>query len=423
MITNVLVASEDLVITIDLDQTEDSATRDLVTRDSVINNDSLKMNMLPDVLEIKDLVKTDSDKTVCEKWCNLIVGRTRRVRYLTDQWDYLPDCFGSFVKRPIDVTCLSKLFPNLRIADLFHISNVLRSNETMIIRTPMKDIDKLIRDSESLKGMIFPCNYYLDFELMPEIANLEMLSTRNISPKISGIYENVKQLHLWNCNLGIFECIAHCFPNLERMKIYVADDVKDYRPDHPAMANLKIFEMAFCSFDWPRDNCYSFLFMDLCPALQSAHIRIDCSHIVFNDSIKHANLRDLVTQFSEPIEWDELRRLMLKYPNLKHLALRNELLSDEDIKRLILILPKLTLLDIRESNGVTQEAADHVRDYCKRYGRSIKIYFKANDKQIETDWPQSLNRPELICRGFDFMEHCFFKNFYYLPNFLDPIDD
>uniref|UniRef100_T1L5M2 F-box domain-containing protein n=1 Tax=Tetranychus urticae TaxID=32264 RepID=T1L5M2_TETUR len=387
------------------------------------------INELPDdcLLTIFDYIKDLQDLIncfkVCVKWSNVIVGRTRRVKYLFNQSYYSPDYVCNYVNRPIDVTCLSKLFPNLRIADLFHISNVLRSNEAMIIRTPTKDIDKLIRDSESLKGIIFPCNYYLDFELMPEIANLEMLSTGYLSPKISGIYENVKQLHLYDCNLGLFESIAHCFPNLERIKIYVADDGKDYRPDHPAMANLKIFEMAFYSFDRPRDISCSFLAMDSCPALQSAHIRIDCSRIVFNDAIKHANLQNLVIQFLEPIEWDKLRKQMSKYPNLKHLALRDTSLEDEHIEQLIFILPKLTLLDIRESRGVTREAADHVRDYCKHFGRSIK-FLSAEGRHGE--WPHiSLNiyGSNKICRGFDFMEHCFFKNFDHLPHFLDPIDD
>ncbi|XP_025016320.1 uncharacterized protein LOC112538681 [Tetranychus urticae] len=188
------------------------------------------------------------------------------------------------------------------------------------------------------------------------------------------------------------------------------------------MANLKLVELGLSSYDWTH-FCLSFVFMDSCPALQSAYVKIDCCRITVNDSIKCTNLQDLVIQFYEPSEWDDLWRLMSKYPNLKHLALRGTSLKDEHIKQLILLLPKLTLLDIRESRGVTQEAADHVRDYCKRYGRSINFYFKADDKQIVSDWPQLLNQPDKICRGFDFMEHCFFKSFNQLPHFLDPIDD
>uniref|UniRef100_T1K4F2 Uncharacterized protein n=1 Tax=Tetranychus urticae TaxID=32264 RepID=T1K4F2_TETUR len=108
---------------------------------------------------------------------------------------------------------------------------------------------------------------------------------------------------------------------------------------------------------------------------------------------------------------------------INNAKIRGTSFKDEHIKQLILILPKLTLIFTNKSYGVTQEAADHVQDYCKRYGRSIKFYFKKDDKQIESDWPQILNRPEKVCRGFDFMEHCFFKNFYESLNFLDPVDN
>uniref|UniRef100_T1L5M6 F-box domain-containing protein n=1 Tax=Tetranychus urticae TaxID=32264 RepID=T1L5M6_TETUR len=272
-------------------------------------------------------------------------------------------------------------------------------------KAPIGDMIKLIR------GIIFDCDYHLDFGCIPENANLEMLSTGYIYPNISGIYGNVKQLHLWNTNLGLFKCAAHRFPNLERLKIYATEDLREEYSDAPVLANLKILEMGLPLIDCVG-TCCSFKFMDGCSALQSAHIRIDSSRITFNRMINY-----------QSSEWIELPRCMSKYPNLKHLAIRGTYLKDVTIKQLILILPKLTLLDVRKSYGVTQEAADHVQDYCKRYGRSIKFYFKRDDKQIEADWPQSLNPWKKVCRGFDFMEHCFFKSFYQLPNFLDPVDD
>ncbi|XP_025018297.1 uncharacterized protein LOC112539767 [Tetranychus urticae] len=284
---------------------------------------------------------------------------------------------------------------------------------------------ELIRHSESLKGIIFDSiriDCRLEFELMPWNANLEMLSIGYIDPDISGVYENVKQLHLCNSTLEKFKEVAHCFPNLERLRIYSREGLSEQYSDAPVLANLKIFEMRLPLIN-KEDTCCPFVFMDSCPALQSAHIRIDYSHFAFHRMIKCANLRDLVIQFYQPVEWNKLRKLMSKYPNLKHLALRYTSLKDELIKELISILPKLTLLDIRGSFGVTRRADNYVRDYCKRYGRSIKFYTDAEDKQIESDWPQSLNRPKKICRGFDFMEHCFFKDFGLLPNFLDPIDD
>ncbi|XP_025018295.1 uncharacterized protein LOC112539765 [Tetranychus urticae] len=349
---------------------------------------------------------------VCEKWSNVIVGRTKRVKYLFNQ-SFSPDYALNFVKRPIDITCLSKLFPNLRIA---YFSGLL------LKKSPIEDIAKVIRDSKYLKGIMIDTN--CGFELMPEIANFEMLSIGFVNPNISGIYENVKQLHFWESNLYLFELVYY-FPNLERLKFYKQPESSEPYYDAPVLANLKILEMERPHIDW-KDAWCSFVFMDSCPALQSAHIRIRCFPIGVNYSIKLANLQDLVIEFYESIEWNDLRRQMSKYPNLKHLAIRATYLQhvrEENIKELVLILPKLTLLDVRKSYGITQEGADHVRNYCKQHGRSIKFYFNRDDEQIKSDWPQLLNHPFKICRGFDFMENCFFKSFDDLPHFLDPIDD
>ncbi|XP_015783110.1 uncharacterized protein LOC107360898 isoform X2 [Tetranychus urticae] len=369
--------------------------------------DDCLLAILDYIQDLKDLINCFK---VCEKWSNVIVGRTRRVKYLINKPNYSPDYVCNYVNRPIDVTCLSKLFPNLRIA---YLSSLLFEKE------PIEDIVKVIRDSESLKGIIFDEKF--DFVLMAEIADFQMLSIGYINPNISEIYGNMKQLCLDNSNLDLFE-LGHHFPNLERFQYRGAEPY----PDGPVLANLKILEMEI-SHDYFEDDYCSFVLMDSCPALQSAHISMKHCPCEVNYSIKLANLQDLVLEFFESKEWSSLRRLMVKYPNLKHLALQRIYLSEEEIVELIQILPKLTLLDVRKSYSVffefTQETADHVQDYCKRYGRSIKFYFKAEDKQIESDWPQILNRPDKICRGFDFMEHCFFKDFTDLPYFLDPIDD
>ncbi|XP_015783016.1 uncharacterized protein LOC107360807 isoform X2 [Tetranychus urticae] len=378
------------------------------------------INELPDdcllaifdyIQDIKDLINLFK---VFEKWSDIIADRAKKLKYLIDQPTYSPGYVYLHLKEPIDVTCLSKLFPNLRIAEFSYPFNR---------RAPIEDMVQLIRDSESLKGIICHWDYYLNFELIPENENFEMFSAGYIDPNISGVYENVKQLHLLNSNLGLFECAAHCFPNLERLKIYATDGTEEQSSEAPVLANLKILEMCLPVDHWNYIWCS---FMDACPALQSAYFKIESRRYRFTDWIKHASLQDLVIQFDhlyEPFEWDRLRGLISKYPNLKHLALRNTYLKEEHIKQLILILPKLTLLDIRKSYGFPREVARHVGEFCKRYGRSIKFYIGSCDEQIESDWPQILNRPDKICRGFDFMEHCFFKSFDNLPYFLDPMDD
>uniref|UniRef100_T1KAB8 Uncharacterized protein n=2 Tax=Tetranychus urticae TaxID=32264 RepID=T1KAB8_TETUR len=113
----------------------------------------------------------------------------------------------------------------------------------------------------------------------------------------------------------------------------------------------------------------------------------------------------------------------MKYPNLKHLALWNFWdIKDEHIEQLVHILPNLVLWDVRECQEVTQRAADYVQDYCKRYGRSIKFYFKGNRDEFKSDWPHLSSEYTLFSRDFDFMKHCFLKPHVFLSNFLIPID-
>uniref|UniRef100_T1L5M5 F-box domain-containing protein n=1 Tax=Tetranychus urticae TaxID=32264 RepID=T1L5M5_TETUR len=223
--------------------------------------------------------------TVFDKWRDLIAHYSKKIKYLRNQPNYSPDYVYLHLKEPIDVTCLSALFPNLRIAEFSYPLEV-----------PIEDIVKLIRDSECLKGIIhYGVNFKdFDFESIPENASLEMLTTGYIDRNMSGIYENVKQLHLLFSSLGLFERVAHRFPNLERLRIHAAEDVSEQPSVAPVMANLKIFEINLPVDDWVS-LCFSF--MDKCPALQSAYIRFESRRIVFNHLIKNANLLDLAIQF------------------------------------------------------------------------------------------------------------------------------
>uniref|UniRef100_T1K8V0 F-box domain-containing protein n=1 Tax=Tetranychus urticae TaxID=32264 RepID=T1K8V0_TETUR len=121
--------------------------------------------------------------------------------------------------------------------------------------------------------------------------------------------------------------------------------------------------------------------------------------------------------------WSDLKRTLMKYPNLKHLSLRSpEYITDEHIKQLVNMLPNLVIFDVSRCDGVTQRAADYVANYCKRNDRSTKFYFNGNRHEIQLDWPWLSTKIEKISRGFDFMKHCFLKDFHHLPCFLVPID-
>ncbi|XP_025016599.1 uncharacterized protein LOC107361810 isoform X2 [Tetranychus urticae] len=361
------------------------------------------INELPDdcLLAIFDCVNNLDDLMncfkVCVGWSQLIAKRTKKVKYILG------------IKR-IDGTCLSTLFPNVKIAQFSY---------TLLRKVKLEDIVAFIRHQKSLKGLI----HSLSEPIEKYCSKLEMvcLSRKsNILPNGSGI----KQLLIWWSTLRDFARDAHNFPNLERLHLHIQDTYPDRYYHGPVLEKLKIVELdTFCPYDI---IFYGFQFMDSCPNLQSAYIFTTNRCLFVDETIKHECLQDLAIEFNYNggIDWNDLKRLSMKYPNLKHLALRklNDL-KDEHIEQLVHILPNLVLLDVRGCRGVTQKAADYVQDHCKRYGCSIKFYFNWDQiNEIKSDWPQLYTKGQRICRGFDFMKHCFLKDFLDLPYLMIPID-
>ncbi|XP_015793926.1 uncharacterized protein LOC107370445 [Tetranychus urticae] len=198
------------------------------------------INELPDdcLLTIFDCIRNLTDLVncfkVCIKWRNLIIVRTKKVKYFIGRSNYPPDSVCHLSDEPFDVTFLSKWFPNLRIFDIFTCEGI--------------SIDvaaKLIRDSESLKGIIadiFLCAGDLQRILMND--NLEMLSTDYMRLDTIEINENMKQLCLSSSNgflsIHVLKKVAHSFPNLERLHTYCQADIASQFTNGAVMANLKI---------------------------------------------------------------------------------------------------------------------------------------------------------------------------------------
>ncbi|XP_015793216.1 uncharacterized protein LOC107369753 isoform X6 [Tetranychus urticae] len=375
------------------------------------------INEIPDdcLLAIFDYINNLDDLIncykVCVKWSNLITKRTKKTKYLIDQRGYSSDVV--YYPRPclIDSTCLSELFTNLKIVEL--------SSE---LHYKVEDAIEFVRKQESLKGLI----NFLDKPIEKYCYKLEMLSVSNFKPHKLRISSSMKQLNVWDYSLRALTRDARYLPNLERLKITIIGP--DNRYDGPVLGKLKMLEMAFRRHD---EIFYGFQLMDLCPNLQSAHIYMSTNSWFFDETLKHKCLQDLVIEFIIEFDgsdngnhtWNNLKRLLMKYPNLKHLSfkyLRD--LKDEHIQQLVRILPNLVLLDARECQEVTQRAADYIQDFCKRYGRSIKFYFNGNRDEILSDRPELSLERAVISRGFDFMKNCFFEEHIFLSLFLIPID-
>ncbi|XP_025016512.1 uncharacterized protein LOC112538806 [Tetranychus urticae] len=354
---------------------------------------------------------------VCIKWSHLIAKRTKKIRYLKATRADSNDSVYFTGLKPIDGSCLKTLFSNLLIAQI---------TQKLLQKINHKDVVAFLKNHKSLKGLILSDHItnYLNF------LNIEMVCYNWIDSLRLKRF-NVKQLHT---SLDLLNNLhKYNFSNLERLSITNCGSAKWYK--RPVLAKLKIFECTQPFNDFSGIH-QSFHFIDSCPNLQSAYIVVNRDRYFVNESLEHQFLQDLVIYFKDiaRIDWNQLKRVILKYPNLKHLALRAKLtrkdwhiegtldMENKWIEQLVRILPNLVLLDVRGCRGVTQTAADYVQHYCKRYGRSIKFYFNENRHEIKSDWPHLSTKIEKISRGFDFMKNCFLKRPHELPCFLIPIE-
>ncbi|XP_025016510.1 uncharacterized protein LOC107361614 isoform X2 [Tetranychus urticae] len=386
----------------------------------------MSINDLPDdcLLAIFDYINYLGDLTdcfkVCNKWSYLIAERTKKVKYLMAIRSDSNDSVYFTGLKPIDGSCLKTLFSNLLIAQL---------SEELLKKVSRKDVVAFLENQKSLKGLILSDHItsYLNF------FDIEMICSNCLGghDTIKLKRFNVKQIHTM---LDLLRNLhKYNFSNLERLSITNYGCAKWYIG--PVLAKLKIFECTQPFNDLSGIH-QSFHFIDSCPNLQSAYIVVNRDRYFVNESLEHQFLQDLVIYFKDiaRIDWNQLKRVILKYPKLKHLALRAKLtrkngniegsvdMENEWIEQLVHILPNLVLLDVRGCRGVTQTADDYVQHYCKRYGRSIKFYFNENRHEIESDWPHLSTKMEKISRGFDFMKNCFLKRPHELPCFLIPID-
>ncbi|XP_025016602.1 uncharacterized protein LOC107361810 isoform X5 [Tetranychus urticae] len=246
---------------------------------------------------------------VCVGWSHLIVKRTKKVKYILEYPNYTFDCVYYEGDTQIDGTCLSTLFPNVKIAEFSY---------RLLRKVKLEDIVAFIRHQKSLKGLI----HSLEEPIEKYCGELEMVCPNDLKSNMLPNGSGIKQLRIKLGTLWDFVRNAHNFPNLERLHLYIQSPYPD-RPYHsPVFEKLKIVEIdTFC----PNGIIfYGFQFMDSCPNLQSAYICTKNKSLYVDVTIKHECLQDLAIEFSYigKVDWNDLKRLSIKYPNLKHLALR-----------------------------------------------------------------------------------------------------
>ncbi|XP_053212584.1 uncharacterized protein LOC128396085 [Panonychus citri] len=379
------------------------------------------------IFDVQDLLRCYQ---VDSKWRQLIIYRLKRVRYLQlgetlihsiDDETINYNCHSDNYRIDKDNLSLSGLLPNLKIVD---VSNSI----TGCILDTLNYRRLLDMVKENVRGLIFPMQFDNTMDnMLEQCKNIEMIAAHCLgwrSRKIM-IGRKIKQLYLNYDSLSYFENRIRYFPNLIRLHVYYHSDRLRLKPNNPLLRKLEIIELAAIKTFSDSSAYHGFRFMDLCPALKSAYHSFDCTRGIIDVTEINFNLQDLVIyyKFDSGQSWESLEKLLSNYPNLKHLALRkNNLIHDEHIIKVITLLPRLVLLDVRGSRWITQSSAENLRQFCSRTNRSVYFYHEPGHAKIQIDWSNLSIRHENISKGFDFMSNCFLKSFSQLPRLMDNLD-
>ncbi|XP_053200714.1 uncharacterized protein LOC128385816 [Panonychus citri] len=358
----------------------------------------MSLNDLPDIClwkifgnfhEAKDLIRLSK---VCSRWSDLITPRFRRVKYLQ---------MMDVDSNEVDYINANSLWinPNTNWND-YNLFEWFPNIKGLI------GMDHLLKDG------------YLE--------NIEMCAPEfNFDYKKVFRPDQLKQVHSRYFYMDDLPSFIEYFPNLKRLHLNLCKEDPVFYNFCEVFYNglnlsaLKILGLCTNGF---AAKFNGFHFMNFCPSLESAFFLCMSYDIHEDEPIKNYNLRDLVIEnlCFGCFLWPPLKKLVSKFPNLQHLAIRNfDMLDDShlDLEELIQLIPKLKILDLRKCEKVTQKSADFLSKYCVKENRSIALYYDCENEP--TEWPKLVDTYEPICYGFDFMKHCFYKNFSYHPYLID----
>ncbi|XP_053201336.1 uncharacterized protein LOC128386339 [Panonychus citri] len=249
---------------------------------------------------------------------------------------------------------LRDLLPNLRIMEVpKDVFLRLRSPESY-------DFRRLINEHPKIRGLI---GLYEPVEFGYNLENIEMISS-DFKFEFKKVFRpnQLKQIRLKQIYMSEFYQYVEYFPSLKRLSLTLYyDSAKPY--NGPKLLDLK-------------------------------------------------SSNSLQTYMAYYLTWTALRRILSKFPNLHHLAIRGYIVEESHVEEFFRLLPRIKLIDSRKYDGFIRESADFLSKYCEKSNRPIKIYYDCEEEPNE--WPQLVNTGDRICYGFDFMKHlsnCFGGNY------------
>ncbi|XP_053204441.1 uncharacterized protein LOC128388980 [Panonychus citri] len=368
--------------------------------------DNCLWKIFENVHGVKDLVQLSK---VCSRWSDLITLKFNRVKYLrlmtiSDAVDYI-DANSLWLNHATNWNDynLIKLFPNLKIIEVSSYSGVIIGSDILA---------RILNDNPNIKGLIGLSN---SIGKSFDLKNIEMCAAEfSFDFKKVFRHDQLKQVRCFYFFTYDLPAFIEYFPNLIRLNLEL-DEADEVFYNGPNLSSLKILELDTTDL---VEQFTGFHFMDFCPSLESAFIHCWAYALYVDESIKNYNLRDLVIVNTGFFSWSILRRLLSKFPNLHHLAIRHiDKLDDNNLEELIKLLPNLKILDLRGCKKMINKSADFPVKYCVKKNRSFEIYYDC--KNEPTEWPKLVDTCEPICYGFDFMKHCFYKSLNCLPVLID----
>ena len=337
---------------------------------------------------------------VCERWKYLVLLRLSNVKYLAD--------YGPIESYPVSNTILYENENQLDLVERLEWFPKLKIIEN--------SSDPDCFSNPTVEGFLFSQVHLENFTNCNP--SLKMLAIDSLCDFFANDIQGpmLNQLHL-GCPVSKFSKYAKYFPNLKRLHIvhHTLDSYEQSSYTGPTLEKLEILEVIGTS-QWGSQYEYrGFSLADKCPVLKSAYHYIDRDGEFYADSgIKNHFLEDLVIQLSghAHVKWSILRRVLYKYPNLKHLAIRRgyDCISHENVLEIVHRFPHITLIDIRDSKAVNENTTRYIEQFCLDHNRSISLYYQKRPK-ITKKWSHLSTKKTRIGREFDFMKHCFLKEY------------
>lgn len=379
-----------------------------------IHIDSLPNEIILEIFEyLYELMDMINCSYVCKRWRCLALYRLSRVKGLCGPYCEYTIC-SDIISANVNESeyKITKLLPNLKIIDSLFDGRGLtvRFTHALVHLKQLRAVrlyyPHLLARATVLPTKIHSVNTHYSRRYFGLIAS-------QLGPQL-------KQLYLMIFPFRELATYAHLMPLLIRLHLQLKPVEPDVYYHGPELSNLQILELVAKNQNGVISLNVALYMLNYCPKLKSAYfcLRTEkfCKKLYPSRIDRHTNLEDLVLifhtnrQWRNPDYWNFLIVALTKFPNLKHLAIRDNCrLTEGVIIQILERLPNLRILDVR---GALVDSETLIQTANSKREKPVEIFLGFYQMRYV---PTNRMNPKL-----DFMRHCFFVNeFPGLPRLFD----